>query len=140
MNHLNGNQAVGYARVRKQATNSDEHDDWGRTYRQRRVVMSIFEDYKKKSLTKLVSVAKELLPYATTNMKTDELLGILGVVMELKIDKLDTLSIPHPGGYSPNGLGDLVVNFSVVNKEISDFMEGINQATPAPSATPESTN
>ena len=45
-NTLNGNQALGYARVRKVSTLGGTNNDYGRTVRQRRLLNSIFEKYK----------------------------------------------------------------------------------------------
>ncbi|ETS97994.1 hypothetical protein HMPREF1497_2292, partial [Fusobacterium sp. CM21] len=44
INHMNGNQALGYARVRKRATLDGSNNDFGRTSRHRRVMAAIFKE------------------------------------------------------------------------------------------------
>ena len=98
---------------------------------------AIFEEYKTKSLAELVPIANELLPLATTNMDSDELLAILGVVMDLKIDELETMSLPMETEYTPTSTGALQVNYAVMSQKVSDFMNGVE---PSPSPTATSTN
>lgn len=142
-NHLNGYQALGYCRIRKGkdgkavTSQSGHNNDWGRTERQKNVLKAIFEEYKTKSLAELVPIANELLPLATTNMDSDELLAILGVVMDLKIDELETMSLPMETEYTPTSTGALQVNYAVMSQKVSDFMNGVE---PSPSPTATSTN
>lgn len=139
-NHMNGVQALGYCRIRKgkdgRAVTSKEghNNDWGRTERQKNVLKAIFEEYKTKSMAELVSVANEILPLATTNMDSDELLAILGVVMDLKIDELETLSLPMETEYTPTASGALQINYETMSKKVSDFINGVEIASPSPSA------
>ena len=137
-NHMNGNQALGYTRVRKQATTSDNHDDWGRTERQRNVIKAIFNEYKTKSLTDLIPIANELLPLATTNMDHDQLIALLGVALDLHVDELQTLSVPTVNEYNSFDDGNRVtdalqVNFYTLKQKIKDFINDVNQN---PTASP----
>lgn len=148
VNHLNGNQALGYCRIRRGKnyeavlTEDGQANDWGRTTRQRNVLKAIFEEYKDKSLTELVSIANEIMPLATTNMDHDQLLALLGVVVDLDIDKLDTLTIPLATEYTPYNEGARVsaalqVNFETMKQKIDNFMKNKEaEASASPSASP----
>lgn len=85
-NNLNGNQALGYCRIRYVATNDHQLNDFGRTSRQRVVLNAIFDRYKTKSLPELVLYLNDLLPLITTDMKKDDFSDYLkqGVTMNLK--------------------------------------------------------
>ena len=61
LNHLNGEQALGYSRIRK------IDSDFYRTERQRTVLNKLFEKVKTMSVTELLNLAKEFLPLITTD-------------------------------------------------------------------------
>lgn len=145
MNHLNGNQALGYCRIRRGKnyeavlTEDGQANDWGRTTRQRNVLKAIFKKYKDKSLTELIPIANEVMPLATTNMDHDQLIALLGVVIDLDIEELETLTVPLATEYSRYNDGRvnaaLQVDFAKMQEKISDFMNNVTEATPSPSPT-----
>lgn len=61
--HLNGIQAMTYARIRKGGTG----DDWGRVERQSIVLEAMFETVQDKSITELVAMMPRLLPVLYTD-------------------------------------------------------------------------
>ena len=67
-NVLNGNQALGYVRVRRVPTLGGANDDYGRTLRQRRAMTAIFNKYKGKNLFDLLSITQKCLGYVKTNV------------------------------------------------------------------------
>ena len=73
-NHLNGEQALAYARIRK------IDSDFYRTERQRVVLNKLFEKVKGMGVTDLLGLAKEFIPLITTDMTNSE---ITGYIMEL---------------------------------------------------------
>lgn len=93
-NHLDGEQALAYSRIRAIG------DDFGRTSRQRTVLMALMDKAKTLSLTELYNLAKSLMPMITTDMTDAE---ILGYVMELAplLPELTVVSqrIPADGAY-----------------------------------------
>lgn len=91
---LNGNQAVGYCRVRKRGASNGEHDDFGRTYRQRAVLSALFDSYKNKSVSEMLDLANELIPYISTNMKKAQLLDYITLAASLGTMELEQLRIP----------------------------------------------
>lgn len=68
---LDGTWAVGYARIR----NIDS--DQARTGRQREVVMAIVDELKKKSVTELPAIAKEVIPMVETSLSYSEIMAFL---------------------------------------------------------------
>lgn len=152
-NHMNGNQALGYCRIRRGKnyeavlTEDGQANDWGRTTRQRNVLKAIFNKYKDKSYLELVPIANEIMPLATTNMSHDQLLALMGVVLDLNIDEIETMTVPLATEYTPYNEGRRVsaalkVNFETLKVKVKDFMDDKHPgATEAPETTkaPKST-
>lgn len=94
MNHLNGEQALSYARIR--AIDSDFH----RTNRQRTVLSAMVNSAKNLSLPELIAMVTEIVPLITTDMTNDEILSYVGELAPLlKGLKIDSLRIPADGSY-----------------------------------------
>ena len=64
VNHLNGEKALEYARIRK------IDSDFGRTNRQRTVLKALLEKAKRMNLSELNNLANALVPMVTTDMTT----------------------------------------------------------------------
>ena len=81
--HLNGQEALWYARNRGLSTNEDgneigiDGDDWDRTSRQRKLLEKMFNDLKGADLTKIVSIVSSVGPMVTTNLKKDEITALV---------------------------------------------------------------
>jgi cell envelope-related function transcriptional attenuator common domain len=100
VNHLNGNQVMGYVRVRKVKTLGGVNNDYGRIVRQQRALKAIFDSYKSpKNLFKVLSVTKESLGYVTTNLTQNQIEKAMADVVENKITTLDTFRIPADGAF-----------------------------------------
>lgn len=69
VNHLNGEQALAYARIRAL------DDDWGRTNRQRNVITAAVEQVRNCSLAQLNTLLTQILPLITTDMTDSEIIG-----------------------------------------------------------------
>ncbi|NLP16701.1 MAG: hypothetical protein GX379_06670 [Clostridiales bacterium] len=93
-NELNGNQVLGYCRVRKVKTLGGANDDYGRTLRQRRVLKAIFNKYKSKGVIELFRISNNILGYVKTNVTQKQIEKALEDIIENKITKMDTLRIP----------------------------------------------
>ena len=70
MNHLNGTQALHYARFRDKTTG-----DFGRTERQRKLMNKLIEEYKNSDLTTMIGMVNEIMGMITTNMTKAEVLN-----------------------------------------------------------------
>lgn len=97
VNTLNGNQALGYCRVRKCVTLGGYHDDYGRTLRQRRVLQAVFNKYKSQSILKLLPIMKQCLQKVTTNVSQSQIEASLTAIVENNIRTMDTNRIPYDG-------------------------------------------
>lgn len=69
VNHMNGNQALGYCRVRKVSTSAGEGFDFGRTARHRDVMMAVFEKCKTLNMFELSNLMLKVL--SIDGVKTD---------------------------------------------------------------------
>ncbi|ABX44239.1 LCP family protein [Lachnoclostridium phytofermentans] len=97
MNHLNGNQALGYARVRKVETLGGVNDDYGRTLRQRRLLTAIFDKYKKKNIFDLLSITTKCLSYVKTNVTSGQISDTIEFIVEDGITSLSSERFPYDG-------------------------------------------
>ena len=70
MNHLTGEQALAYSRIRYVG-----NGDFERTERQRTVLNTLFEKCKDLSVRELNALLQRLLPHLTTDMTNSEILG-----------------------------------------------------------------
>ncbi len=70
MNHLTGEQALLYSRIRY------IDSDYRRTERQRTVLMTLLNEYKSKSMLEMLSLLEEILPLVTTNMEKSEIVNL----------------------------------------------------------------
>lgn len=97
---LNGNQALGYCRVRSVSTGT-ENNDFGRTQRQRAVLKSMVDTLKAKNLLDLTNTINEIV--SNVNIKTDitktDFKKYLEIGLGLKFNEIDNLRIPTDGSY-----------------------------------------
>lgn len=100
MNHMNGNQALGYARVRY-VEKDGNYGDFARTLRHRTVMNALYRKMMKKSTLDLVAMIPKILPHLTTNLKKTDIVNYLtaAVTVRDKNAKLHTLNVPVEGCY-----------------------------------------
>ena len=80
MQHLNGMQACGYARVRYDHNNGD---DRRRTDRQRRVMEEVFNKALNMDPAGYLSLAQTLLPLVETSFSAGDLIGLVGEATDI---------------------------------------------------------
>ena len=127
INHMNGNQALGYARVRKRATLDGSNNDFGRTSRHRRVMAAVFKEVKKSNPVTLVKLLDTVFSEVQTDIKKSNASSYLAEVLELSLDgvPLDNLRLPIDGTYQGVIINKAaVVTFdSAANREaLADFI------------------
>ncbi len=88
LNHLNGKQALAYARIRKLDS------DFGRTERQRKIVMQAMSDMLKLSTAEKLKLLDSILPYLTTDLSKTEILRYGMTVLQAGINGTESHSIP----------------------------------------------
>lgn len=97
---LNGNQALGYCRIRKRPT-ATESNDFGRTQRHRIVLNAIFDKVKSKNVIEMAFLMNKILGTTKieTNITKGELNRYLEEAVNLKVKQLDTYRIPTDDNY-----------------------------------------
>lgn len=94
VNHLDGEQALTYARIRKLDS------DFGRTSRQRTVLQAILNKVRHLSVTELFSLVNTCMEFVTTDMTNAEILDIAKVTLPLLSNlELQSYRIPTDDAY-----------------------------------------
>ncbi|SET15238.1 LCP family protein [[Clostridium] polysaccharolyticum] len=122
---LNGNQALGYCRVRYKTASNGEANDFGRTYRQRTVLKAIFDKYKHQNVVNMVSIASDMLSYVTTNLSKSEMLSYLTTAASFGTLELETFRIPLDNTYDGtkiDGKSVLVIDFDANKQALREFI------------------
>lgn len=99
-NHMNGNQALGFARVRY-VMRDGECGDFARTLRHRTVMTALYKRVIDKSTLELVAMIPKILPMLTTNIKKEDLVNYIAMAVQVRDQnkKIYTLNVPVEGGY-----------------------------------------
>ena len=129
VNHFNGSQALAYARIRKVKEIDGESNDFGRTSRQRRVLSTLFNEYKSASLPTLLELANKILPYITTDMGKDEIIDYITAIVFMAPDKIETFRLPIDKSYtnvSIRGMSVLQIDWEVNRNALKKFIYGID--------------
>lgn len=118
VNHLNGEKALEYARLRK------IDNDFGRTSRQRTVLLAIFEKVKDLSLNEMLSLIDTIFPMITTNMTNADIVGYVMEFFPLLTDlEVITQSAPMAGEYKGvmiDGMAVLVPDLEKMNARLKE--------------------
>jgi LCP family protein required for cell wall assembly len=126
--HMNGNQVLGYARVRKRATITGNNNDYGRTDRHRIVLNAIFEKYKTKSKVDLATIMLGLLPMITTDIDSDNFELLLNAFIEMGTMEITQMRIPADGTFTDNvkvrGMDVLIPDLQENVKILHNFIFG----------------
>ncbi len=126
---LNGSQALGYSRIRYIPTADGIGSDFGRVWRQKHVLMQVFNKYKNLGLLDILDKAPDILSLVQTDYSRMEVFSLIKTVMGLDTQEIETLSIPVRKGYTPKKIrGDdvLVPDLKINNEAISEFIYGTN--------------
>lgn len=107
-NHLDGVQAVSYARIRKGVG-----DDFKRTERQRTIITKLLAKMKTAGIGTLSNIMDEVLPDVSTNFSYTELLSLMAGIMDYNIT--DTCGYPMDyGGKSMGRAGSCIIPVSLL--------------------------
>lgn len=117
--HLNGKQALAYARFRYVG-----NGDFTRTDRQRRVVQCIFDKVKSMDAGTLISLLNEVIPQITTNLTTDECIDLIMMLPEISKYQIISWHIPDEEFKYMKVEGDDVVaiDFSYYMKKLYNYI------------------
>ncbi|MFS0656778.1 LCP family protein [Bacillus sp. 179-C3.3 HS] len=88
--HLNGEEALAYARMRKQ----DPRGDFGRNDRQKQILRAMIDQMSRpNNIANVDNIAKEVSDHISTNFRITEGLALQQIYSGFKGDDTDTLSI-----------------------------------------------
>lgn len=124
MNHMNGNQALGYSRVRYVA-HDGEKNDFGRTTRHRVVISALIDRVKGLGYTDLVRVGLESLPLVTTDVTADEIERYTQMIIDIggADINIEEMRVPIDGSYN----FVTIRNMSVTQLDIAKNREALNE-------------
>lgn len=122
MNHLNGYQALCFARLRY------IDSDWQRVERQRKVILAAVDALKGSSLKELNDLLDQVLPLIQTNMTMLEIADLMLYSPNFLSSTFDQMTIPKQGTYGAmTGLWDkplFAVDFEVNSQILKEFFYG----------------
>ena len=122
LQHLNGTQALAYARIRHVGNN-----DFERTERQRTVLTALFDKAKSQGISKVAALAAVVIPYIETNISKSEMMDFGIKVMGFGKTNLQQLRIPADGTYKNktiNGMQVLVPDLQKNTDLLHNFIFG----------------
>lgn len=114
-NHLNGDQALGYCRIRHVGTAQNEYNDIGRTARCQRLVMALYEQNRGRRLTELYNILTECFRMVTTDITGEECSNYLNLFFNMPESTFSSYRIPAEGSYTTSiirGKAALVADLS----------------------------
>lgn len=94
-NYLNSKQVLLYCRMRKNVGG-----DWGRTDRQRKVIMSCFNKLKSSGAKSILSFAHQAMPLLTTNMSNTSIIKLAYAAASYSMDTKQSYRLPYEGSYT----------------------------------------
>ena len=120
--HLNGVQAMTFARIRKGGTG----DDWGRVERQSIVLEAMFETVQDKSITELVTMMPRLLPYVTTSLKKTEMVSLAKGLFSNGRPTIEHTRVPEDGKWEYGGSQEqyIVYDLDEAAETINEYIYG----------------
>lgn len=122
--HLNGKQALAYARFRYVG-----NGDFTRTERQRKVVNIIFDKLSTINVETLLKLLDSVLPEVTTNIPTGEFIELIGILPTIKKYDIVSWNIPDNGFkyLTIDGISYIGIEFDTYIDELYDKIYGSNK-------------
>ena len=121
MRHLSGAQALAYARIRKL------DNDFGRTARQRKVLLALLEKVRAKPVTEQLGLLASAYASFSTNMTPEEISELAMLVLSGGVRTVRELSLPSEGNYRyerRDGVSTLVADTEKTGEELRAFIYG----------------
>ncbi len=126
-NNLTAYQALAYCRIRQ-----DVMGEFGRTDRQRKVLISIFDKVKNEDLMTITNICMKALEYVTTDLTEEQIRSLLVSVISMGTTEIEQLRIPYEGSYTTGRLnGDgawvMTVDYDLNKAALQYFIFGIGE-------------
>lgn len=144
--HLNGAQALQYARSRKVPTADGDHDDYARTLRQRKVLSLVVDKLKTSSLPQLLNVIEKAGPYINTNLKKNEIITLSKNSPKYLKYEVVEYRLPEDGNYEGRNInGASVLAIKDLNKaryNLAKFIyeDSVKETHTEPTSTTKTTS
>lgn len=123
---LNGNQALGYARIRYVVSKKYGDGDFGRTGRQRAVIQAALNKVLDQSVTKIADIALDALKDVSTDMTASYLKSLVLKVVQMGTTEIDQMRIPLEGTYkmgrAQSNMFVFFINFDANKAAMEYFM------------------
>lgn len=122
MNHLNGEEALIFSRVRKFG-----NGDYGRTERQRRLITAVINSLKESSVTELITLINKVLPYVVTDLSDSEIISYAATGLSVMSSGAEINSVQIPAddahyGATIRGMSVLVPDLSMCQEDLREFL------------------
>ncbi len=126
-NVLTPYQALAYCRIRQ-----DVSGEFGRTDRQRKVLISIFNELKNQDIMTITNICMKALKYVTTDLTEDQIRSLMTSVITMGTTEIEQLRIPYEGSYmedrlSGNGTWVMQVDYDKNRQAMQYFIFGIGE-------------
>ena len=133
VNKLNGNQVMGYVRVRKVKTLGGANYDYGRVVRQQRALGAMFESLmSSRNILKIIPICTQALSYVTTDLNQRQIEDMMEAVVENKMTTIETFRVPVDGAFEApkkhNGIGyPILIDWETNRIQLYQFIYGYNK-------------
>lgn len=122
VNYMNAEDALTFTRMRYAAGG-----DYGRTDRQRRVLMALAESVRHEDVWTLLELFDQILPYITTNLDNAQILQCIkdGAAILSKGGQIQTYRIPQDDAHYPasiRGMAVLVPDLEECREDLQEFI------------------
>lgn len=122
MNHLDGKAALTFARIRKLDS------DFGRTGRQRQVMIAIFDKFKTLNPAQMTSVFYDYAQYITTDLSSGDILSLATQANTILNYEVQTAHVPEEGLYTEIDY-NLVPDLPATCASLREFLYGSDSSS-----------
>lgn len=132
INRLDGNTALSYARARYVGTGK-EANDFGRTYRQRVVLTTVYKEMMKKPLTEIWTILDSIMDCVETDMTNTQIVSLGTEFYNMGIDDLQNYRLPQDGQYTDekiNKMAVLVLDWDAARQNLQTWLYSETPAAP----------
>lgn len=123
--HLNGNQTLGYLRIRHVPTTTGETNDYGRTKRLIQVLKSLTQEFSQTDLNQMLQLASTILPSIKTDMSLDDISYCLNTFLSSS-SNMDYTCIPRfedCTSSNENGMSVLLPDIEQSRELFSEYLQ-----------------
>lgn len=126
-NLLTPYQALAYCRIRQ-----DVSGEYGRTDRQRKILMSIFNEVKNQDIMTITNICMKALQYVKTDLTEEQIRSLMTSVIAMGTTEIEQLRIPIEGSFtsgrlSAGGAWVIQLDFDQNRQALQYFIFGIGE-------------